>query len=166
MAKAALAEVNRLELPPGLLEQTASVLQRFGAEGNEGFLLWVGDIKGTVGRVRGSIVPPQNSIQSENGVGYFVTGDTLFAVNRYLSEHRLRLLAQVHSHPTEAYHSEADDAYAIVTAEGGFSVVVPYFGRGPARIEDWAVYRLVGAHWTRLALHEVLDTFAAVDPGA
>jgi hypothetical protein len=166
MAKASLAEVNRLELPPGLLEQTASVLQRFGAEGNEGFLLWVGDIEGTVARVRGTIVPPQNPIRSENGVGYFVTGDTLFAVNHYLRDHRLRLLAQVHSHPTEAYHSAADDAYAIVTAEGGFSVVVPYFGRGPARVEDWAVYRLVGARWTRLALHEVLDTFVAVDAGA
>ena len=35
--------------------------------------------------------------------------------------------AQIHSHPHEAFHSEADDTWAIVRHEGAFSLVVPRF---------------------------------------
>jgi hypothetical protein len=65
----------------------------------------------------------------------------------------------VHSHPREAYHSHADDRYAIVTAEGGFSLVVPNFGQAPANLASWAVYRLIGGDWTELTSQEVRDLF-------
>jgi len=66
----------------------------------------------------------------------------------------LRLIAQVHSHPGEAYHSRADDRYAIVTAEGGFSLVVPDFGDAPADPTAWAVYRLDQGAWRELSIVE------------
>lgn len=136
-------------------------MRRFGARGWEVLVLWLGDVEPGQGRarVRHAFVPKQKPIESEEGVGYFVTGDTLFELNKGLAETGLRLIAQVHSHPQDAYHSEADDRYAIVTAEGGLSLVVPNFGHAPANPLSWAVYRLHGKEWRELSEKEVRALF-------
>ena len=48
----------------------------------------------------------------------------------HLRAGKLALAAQVHSHPAEAFHSKADDAWAIVRHESALSIVVPYFASG------------------------------------
>lgn len=159
-----LAAVTTVQVDAPVLQQTVEALRSFGRSGNEGFALWVGTIANDRASVTQCLVPKQNSIQSEDGVGYFIESSTLFALNRYLSEQKLRLIAQVHSHPTEAYHSSADDAYAVVTAEGGFSLVVPYFARGPALIASWAVYRLRDRRWRQLPLRDVQAVFSVAPP--
>lgn len=148
--RARLADVEVVRLTQGVLVETVRALQDFGRQGNEGLVLWAGHIDATVATVQRALVPPQEPIRSEEGVGYFVTQETLFSLNRFLSENRLRLIAQVHSHPTEAYHSSTDDRYAIVATEGGFSLVVPYFGRSAHTPAEWAVYRLSNACWQEL----------------
>ena len=47
----------------------------------------------------------------------------------YLRANRLMVAAQVHTHPGEAFHSEADDRWAIVRHRGALSLVVPRFCR-------------------------------------
>jgi proteasome lid subunit RPN8/RPN11 len=37
------------------------------------------------------------------------------------------LVAQIHTHPGHAYHSMADDKWAILRHEGAYSLVLPYF---------------------------------------
>ena len=108
----------------------------------------------------GVLVPQQESISSEDGVGYFVNTQTLFLLNKALNETGVKLLAQVHSHPTEAYHSDADDQFAIVTAEGGLSLVVPDFGRVAPDLSLWAVYRLTDGFWRELNESEVRRLFS------
>lgn len=157
-----LRDVDLVRLPATVLTETANALRLFGRDGNEGFVLWLGTIADHVATIRRCLVPPQNSIQSEDGVGYFIDGETLFEINRFLSQERLRLIAQVHSHPTTAYHSETDDRYAIVTTEGGLSLVVPYFAQGPSDLATWAVYRLREGHWAEVSASEVKALFAVV----
>jgi hypothetical protein len=142
-----------------VLEETKAALHASGLDGHEGFVLWLGTIASTESLITEMMAPPQRPIKSEDGVGYFIEGHTLFQISRYLSEKRLRMVAQVHSHPTEAYHSKTDDDYAIVTEEGGFSLVVPDFARGPALISAWAVYRLSGGRWRALPASELRRTF-------
>ena len=110
-------------------------------------MLWLGDIEAHAANVQQAFAPSQHGIAGEDGLAYFVSGETLFELNRDLAASGLRLIAQVHSHPQEAYHSEADDRYAIVTAEGGLSLVVPDFGHAEAHPATWAVYRLNGGSW-------------------
>lgn len=152
-----LNAASRLTVPRRVIEQTGAALREYGGQGCEGLVLWLGRVEQRTGGAEACVthclVPPQHPIQSEDGVGYFVSADTLFALNRLLAQHKLRLLAQVHSHPTEAFHSSTDDRYAIVTTEGGFSIVVPDFGE---RTEDpslWAVYRLGRNGWDQLPRH-------------
>lgn len=161
-----MQHVSTIRVREGLVTRTVEALRVFGRNGNEGFVVWVGTISGVVAHVTDSIVPPQNSIRNESGVGYFIDGATLFALNKLLHQERVTLIAQVHSHPTEAYHSQADDAYAVVTAEGGVSIVVPDFARGRPNLNDYAVYRLRQRKWTPLSSRDIAGLFVtdAVTP--
>lgn len=156
-----LAAATRLQVPHTVVSETADVLREYGRQGCEGLVLWIGQVDvsagGTVAQVHQLLVPPQRSLQSEDGVGYFVSSDVLFALNRLLAERRLRLIAQVHSHPTDAYHSATDDRYAIVTTEGGFSIVVPDFGRDAEDATRWATYRLGPDGWDEVPTNEAVQ---------
>lgn len=138
-----------------VIDATLETLRRFGEHHLEGLVLWVGNVNETRAYVTKMIVPEQQPVSDERGVGYFVSGETLFFLNKTLAETGLHLIAQVHSHPSEAYHSEADDRYAIVTAEGGLSLVVPDFGNAPADLLQWAIYRLNAGDWNELSTAEV-----------
>ncbi len=149
-----LIDVEDVKVQSDVVISTLETLQTYGKHGFEGLVLWVGEINGKVALVSQAVIPEQNPISNESGVGYFVDGDTLFRLNRMLANTGLRLIAQVHSHPTNAYHSEADDRYAIVTAEGGLSLVVPNFGRAPLDPAMWAIYRLTQGEWKGLSVAE------------
>jgi proteasome lid subunit RPN8/RPN11 len=149
-----LDNIQRIIIEPGVIMTTLRVLQDFGVHGCEGLVLWVGEVTEALARITRAVVPNQNPIKSEGGVGYFVNSDTLFELNRKLDDTGLRLIAQVHSHPSEAYHSNADDRYAIVTANGGLSLVVPDFGKAPPDPTLWAVYRLSNGCWSELNIDQ------------
>jgi proteasome lid subunit RPN8/RPN11 len=150
MSATRLDSVRSIFVDPAVIATTLQVLQQFGSHGCECLVLWIGEVTQHQARVTRAVVPDQRPVKSEEGVGYFVDGEILFELNRKLADTGLRLIAQVHSHPQEAYHSETDDRYAIVTADGGLSLVVPDFGRAPADPTSWAVYRLTKGSWREL----------------
>ena len=140
-------------------------MRKIGLRHCELLVLWIGNVdsRAGVGEVLHAFIPRQNPISSEEGVGYFVSGETLFELNRDLSATGMRLIAQVHSHPTVAYHSDADDRYAIVTREGGLSLVVPDFGAAAPDPRNWAIYRLQAGKWVELDNDTVASLFHVID---
>jgi hypothetical protein len=96
-------------------------------------------------------VPKQTAYKLREGLCVRVDGSELHRLNVWLYENSERLAIQVHSHPTEAYHSETDDTYPIVTTRGGLSLVVPDFCRNGVRGAATALYRLNHEGWTELA---------------
>lgn len=163
MPESHLTSLELVNVPQHVVQQTLGTLQAFGKMGLEGLVLWLGRIERSRATVIEGFVPKQRSVSSDEGLGYFVDGETLFEINRDLAERGLLLIAQVHSHPAEAYHSEADDTYAIVTADGGLSLVVPHFGVAPADPSRWAVYRLHIQNWTELSFAEKAQLFRIVE---
>lgn len=149
-----LAATHSLTVPRDLVEGTGEALRSLGDRGFEALVLWLGKVSDGVATVVEAFVPDQHPIRDETGVGYFVDGESLFALNVHLHREGLLLLAQVHSHPGEAYHSSADDRYAIVTTEGGYSLVAPDFGAAFA-IPSCAIYRLEDGEWGPLPEREV-----------
>jgi hypothetical protein len=148
-----LADVREFIVPIELLDQTLEPLQKAGLKGYEAFVLWGGQFL-TADRFEfmSAYVPEQTTSRGAEGLLVYVDGEALFRVNRAFYERGLVLAGQVHSHPTDAYHSSTDDAYPLATLVGALSGVVPDFGDGGRkRLDDWAWYRLVAAgEWAPL----------------
>jgi hypothetical protein len=155
--------VTTVDVLTSVLNLTHQVLRAYGEKYSEGFVLWLGRWEGNRAQVCEHYVPKQTTLRSDDGVGYFVDSAALFNLNRYLSSTGLRLLAQVHSHPGRAYHSGTDDRYAVVTTEGGLSVVVPDFARWPLVLARCAVYRLIDRQWCELSGSEVTGLFNVIE---
>jgi proteasome lid subunit RPN8/RPN11 len=114
--------------------------------------------------VRAAVVPAQIRSRTDEGVAVTVTGDELFRMNVWLHKNRCTLVAQLHSHPGSAYHSETDDGYSIMTQSGGLSIVVPNFARAPFSLRSVAVYRLDDeGEWRQLDATEAMALIKVLD---
>jgi hypothetical protein len=143
-----LMDVTQVSLPAQVRQTTRNHLRDVGLEGLEGMVLWAGRFAGATFQVTDAIVPQQQGHRTEHGLAVSVPGDELHRINMWLYRNKLRLIAQVHSHPGHAYHSETDDEYAIATALGSFSLVVPDFAVRPFSLAECAIYRLTrGSCW-------------------
>lgn len=152
--------IKVVRLPLRVIEHTMTFLRSQGEEACEGLVLWVGRLENTEYQVHQAIIPKQTPFVTEDGIGYFVDGTELHRLNFWLRENGLTLLAQVHSHPGEAYHSDTDDRWAIVTKLGGLSLVVPDFAREPFSLERLAVYRLTHGGWKAVSLAHLNTLFS------
>ena len=146
-----LAKVQRLLVPSPVAQQAHAHLKRVGRRQVEGVALWAGQIDGRDARITTTIIPLQTALRLPTGLVYVVDDEELHRLNVRLYREGLTLVAQLHSHPEAAYHSETDDTYPIATAVGSVSVVVPTFARGPINPASWAVYRLTAQGWTAMA---------------
>jgi hypothetical protein len=137
-----LLHIDNLQVPMTCVESVYRHLRAMGEQGVEGVALWTGQTQGRIFEVQTTIVPAQTASQLESGLLYTVDADELYRVNQWLYENKQTLVAQLHSHPGEAYHSEMDDRYPIIAMLGGVSIVIPDFGFNAFSLDDWAVYRL------------------------
>jgi hypothetical protein len=147
-------------IPAAVIADTQAHLRAMGRLDLEGIAVWAGTIRDSVFDVALALIPQQTGHNTGGGVCITVDGPELHRINVWLYEHRMRMIAQVHSHPTEAYHSETDDTYPIVTARGAFSIVVPDFAAEPIRLQQCAVYRLGGCReWSEFSRTQVNAMF-------
>lgn len=149
--------IKKLVMPLHCIEEAYAHMRKVGNHRLEGVALFAGRELDDVFKIETTIVPKQQSMQLESGLLYAVDSDELHRINVWLYENKMSLAAQIHSHPTDAYHSDTDDAFPIVATVGGLSIVVPDFARGPIEIESWAVYRLSReASWIELSNRDKL----------
>lgn len=153
-----LAGPTSLVVPSSLLDATLDVLRDAGDHGCEAFVVWGATIEDGVVQFATMLVPDQTAHQTDDGLLVTVDGDALFQINKTLYERREILAAQVHSHPTAAFHSDTDDCFSLVTLTGALSLVVPDFGRdGLDGSQGWAWYRLVDeGEWSPLTPEDQL----------
>jgi proteasome lid subunit RPN8/RPN11 len=142
--KTGLLRVRTFIIPTPILQETILFLRGVGMKGREGFVLWGGKtVDPETFRFQTALIPAQRASATQNGLLVTVDGEALFEVNKTLHERGEILGAQVHSHPTDAYHSSTDDHFPLATLLGALSVVIPNFAReAPKDLDDWAWYRL------------------------
>ena len=134
-------------VPSDICNQTDRALRKAGQGRYEHFVLWSGVIDEDRFIARTFHSPRQTAYRLEAGLCVRIEADELNRLNRWLYEHGERLAVQIHSHPTEAFHSDTDDTYPIVTTLGGLSLVVPDFCRYGVRGPDTALYQLAPTGW-------------------
>lgn len=141
-----LLDVDHFIIRAEVLAFTEEQLNTRGNEHLEAFVLW-GGRRDDQDRHRlnftSAIFPTQTAYRTEHGLLVVIDGDSLFEVNKTLFARGETLAAQVHTHPTDAYHSETDDMQPVVNILGGLSIVIPDFAAGGSAHRDrWAWYRL------------------------
>lgn len=156
--------ITRLNVPKQIALDGHKFLRLMGQKGSEGLVLWVGVIDHDTFDVTDLVVPKQKGVISDDGVCVIVETTELRRLNIALYESKKELIAQLHSHPTEAYHSDTDDEYPIVTTMGGLSLVAPDFAARPFDLRDYATYRLSKrAKWDELRESDVLKLIHIVE---
>lgn len=141
-----LTHIRRFRIPISILDATFDLVAPAARASQEAFVVWGGVATGDRElRFTSALRPRQQSAATRNGLLVTVDGEALFDVNRTLFGRGEILAGQLHTHPTDAYHSDTDDHYPLVTLLGALSAVAPDFARdGRAGLGRWAWYRLVG----------------------
>jgi proteasome lid subunit RPN8/RPN11 len=154
------ASVTRVVVPRSAITLTERAVHAAAAFRAEAITLWAGQRDGSLFRVVEAYVPEQHARPADAGACVMVNGAALFRFNTWLWERQFELIAQVHSHPDDAYLSETDLEYPIATRVGNFSIVVPNFGRAAFAFEEVAVYRYnADGTWGELADGAKRDVF-------
>ena len=143
--------IRQFVVPGVLCDAADRRLRQAGLDGNERFILWTGVVRDDRLLVRTMHCPKQRAYRLADGLCVRVEADELHRLNVWLYKNAERLAVQVHSHPTNAFHSDTDDAYPMVTTIGGLSLVVPEFARHGVRGPETALYRLSRTGWNALA---------------
>ena len=137
------------------VKHTLQHLQEAGRRGTECIVLWFGRQEGAVVRVQ-QVYRPVQMVWTDM---FRIPPDSMEAVLSEISSKRLMIAAQVHSHPFEAFHSKADDAWAIVRHAGALSLVVPDFALKTSSatfMEDARLFRLTPENrWRKVPSGEI-----------
>lgn len=116
--------MTRIVCPPAIVADTIARMRAGGRQRSERVVLWLG---------RASAPPPACVVEVYEpnqvaAIDYFrLPPASMRALMAHLRIRRLKILAQLHTHPGRAYHSEVDDEWAIVRHVGALSLVLPYF---------------------------------------
>lgn len=116
---------NRYPLVVAADQVEESLLLFKSSKRKEKVLLWLGNITRSKYYVDEVYEPLQIS-----GCDYFRIPEKGMAMLLHkLRISRKMIVAQIHTHPFEAFHSEADSRWAIIRHEGAYSLVLPYFSK-------------------------------------
>jgi hypothetical protein len=137
------------------IEQMLKHLQDAGQRGNECVVLWLGRESASGIEIEAVCRPAQVA-----GADIFrIPPAAMREIIGILAQHGWLIAAQVHSHPFEAFHSLADDKWAIVRHENALSFVVPYFAAKTTTasfLQDQKTFKLTADNrWQELAPWEI-----------
>jgi proteasome lid subunit RPN8/RPN11 len=113
--------MSTVEITSKIIHETVASLR--ASPTKERVVLWLGQRQEGLVRIHEVHLPIQ-----ETEADYFrIPPEGMSALFAYLRPRRWMIAAQVHTHPGRAFHSSADDRWAIVRHEGALSLVVPWF---------------------------------------
>ncbi len=145
-------------VPVKVARITHVCLRTKGTEACEGVVLWIGTFDPP--EITRAVVPDQHTSAGRFRVPLRFRQE----LSRALAGTGQVLVAQVHSHPSIAFHSCVDDAEAIPRRIGAYSLVIPDFGARAHLLDGAALYRLDdGGGWVEapLSTFVVPETFTA-----
>jgi proteasome lid subunit RPN8/RPN11 len=116
--------VTRIVCPRAILFETIARLRNGGLQRKERVVLWLGKVSAAPPEPVAEVYEPEQI----TAIDYFrLPPPSMRALMAHLRTRRLKILAQLHTHPGRAYHSEVDDEWAIVRHVGALSLVLPRF---------------------------------------
>lgn len=117
-----------VQVPKELVAESVRLLETLSAGERESVILWVGVATQTPARVQRIVIPEQRASRDHFEVPLSARLQLITELGRTGET----VLVQLHTHPSEAFHSPVDDRLAVPRQTGALSIVVPHFG------QDWS----------------------------
>ena len=153
---AMFANIEKITIPSKVLEKTFEFLQHNGSEGNESHAIFVGTKSENTFTISNVWFPEQ----LVSPASYEVSEEEEFRINVELNNQKLTTIAQIHTHPGIAFHSEIDNKWPSIALPGSLSIVIPDFGFvDKENLELWEVFQYDGKGWRHMSKKEVNETF-------
>ena len=152
--------IIRYHIPHSILSDTLSHLRKIGYDYKEGVAYWSG-ILNKYEAIVTRVIFADNYPEFQNEE-YFarVSLDTAFKIGNEMHDKNEILLAQIHTHPREAFHSFIDDTHPISHRIGFVSIVIPDFAQNVNLLSECMILEYLGmAMWNELFPREVADKF-------
>ncbi len=149
--------ITNILLSVDIYEKTIQILREYGNELLEALVLWVGIESNNVFNIKEVWFPNQ----ANSPISYYVTDIDVHLINVKLNQKKYSAIAQIHTHPGSAYHSNIDDQYPIMVLPGSFSIVIPELGKISVQknLNAMVVYRLIFGDWILQDRKEVNEIF-------
>ncbi len=131
--------MSKFEISKTLISETVDHLR--ASQLRERVVLWLGRRTGDDVRIHEVFLP----VQVTDADYFRIPPAGMDALFGHIRAAGLFVAGQVHTHPHDAFHSPADDRWAIVRYEGALSLVVPEFCQRTTSITfvgDAKVFRL------------------------
>jgi hypothetical protein len=138
-----------------VIKNTLFSLQQAGRKRNERVLLWLAG-SGCQPLVVKEVYTPQQRASRDV---FRIPRNGISSLLDHLRKNHLMVAAQVHTHPRAAFHSVADDTWAIVRHVGALSLVLPEFAMSTSVSTfrgDAMVFRLSSANaWEQVPVSRI-----------
>lgn len=144
-------------VPISVVDATLSHVQAYGEQGREAICFWIGKYEPPTASVRTIWIPRFEC----SAVSYDVDPLEMLRLRQELDSSAEVLLAQIHSHPSSAFHSRRDDANSASPWPGFVSIVVPDCGFLSVPFFDAvAIFEhITGTQWKPITRDERLSRF-------
>lgn len=151
-------KLRKVFIPQYILRQTEKHLREHGSRGHEGMVLWSGiKLKKNKAIIKSCIHPEQYCTPTS----FDVSLDESQRINVLLEQKKEVIIAQVHTHPSGAFHSGTDDNFPVTFIVGLFSIVVPDFCKGKLRnLLQCRIWEHIGlGKWQEVKIDEIKKRF-------
>jgi len=150
---------NEIKLPYSIIGETLEFFKDNGKDDLEACAIWVGKEHHDIFEIKEVWFPKQENTM----ISYYIPDIDVHNINVKLNKNKYSAIAQLHTHPGEAFHSSIDDEYTILCLPGSFSIVIPDYGNIPiCAIDNWVVYRLLNGEWTLQTKNKVRSLFQII----
>ena len=147
--------MTALRVSNDVLGRTLEVLQEAGRRERECVVLWLATRTESEVFVREAYMPEQIATDDM----FRIPRESIASLFDTIRARALFVAAQVHTHPQSAFHSAADDRWAVVRHVGALSLVLPYFAKTvtiESFLDDAAVFELSAANlWIEIPRRDV-----------
>lgn len=158
------SSVDRLLITAGTLATTLQGL-RLGYD-REMLCYWIGAAlpPDGSGQTRAQVITVAFPRVTSNYSQFRLEDGQMAELTEWCSKHGLWVLAQVHTHPTDEPHSEADECWPASRRPGFLSVVIPFFGQlSTVRDPHWRLHAMErSGQWVELDPNVRLQVVADV----
>ena len=118
-----MTTLPHLIIPHSAIESSLKLLQEAGHERKERVLLWLA-ARHPPELIIQEVYLPRQQCELDS---FWIPREGMEELHVHLRKHSLMVAAQIHNHPFEAFHSLADDRWAIIRHIGALSLVLAHF---------------------------------------